>query len=395
MAVHRILFSPFSADIPHAFLCNDSKSMRYCGPYIETALNFARVYRYQLQLEQLEDLPNKLMLQQQIVDGHYNLSLHGVIIRPSENVSQLQSKDVQYSYPIELLHNCVMVPLAPELPKWKYVVWPLGRYIWTTLFVSIFYVGLLMRYVHWHEPRSVTRSFSRNLLYSMAILMYSSNMNLRLMHGSIRMLVFYMQLFLLGFILSNYHISHLTAYDMKPVFLPPINSWADLIASGLRIIIPSTLLEELRLLPEYQELMHQPSRSYSYVVTQDTWEFLNRQQQVLIQPRFHMSKVCFGGLLNALPMRQNVSFSFALDRFLLNVKQAGLWNYWKEIAFRNACRVGLAKIFLDTYPVEPLNLKFFYTAWIVLVVGLSVSSLALCIEHCICRCRERRLQMTL
>lgn len=143
-----------------------------------------------------------------------------------------------------------MVPLAPELPKWMYMVWPLGRYVWTTLFLGIFYLAFLLRFVHRQEI--IARSYTRNLLHAMAILMYSPNMNMqvRMIRVPMRTLIFYTLLYIHGFILSNYHISHMTSFDMKPVFVKPINTWSDLIDSRVRIIIPDTLLEEIHSLRE-------------------------------------------------------------------------------------------------------------------------------------------------
>ncbi|EDW60331.1 uncharacterized protein Dvir_GJ20916 [Drosophila virilis] len=384
------IYSPFSSEIPLAFIYNDTKkgTTIYCGPYLRSIESFAQKYHYQLQLEHVENLPKKSLMLQQIAEGHYNMSVHGVSIRsisedPLSNITQ-------YSYPIEVMKFCVMVPLAPELPKWMYMVWPLGRYVWTSIFLSIFYVALLLRYIHRRE--TATRSYTRNVLHALAILMYSPNMNmqLQLSQPPVRMLIFYTLLYLQGFILSNYHISHMTSFDMKPVFVRPINTWSDLIESRVRIIIPDTLLEELRILPDYQQLLVKPPRKYAYVVTQDAWEFLDRQQRVLIQPYFHMSQVCFGGLFNAFPIQKNAEFADRLDRFVMHVQQSGLWDYWEDMAFVYAVRARFAQIFLDTYPVEPLNLEFFSTAWIVLVCGLPISAVVYCLEHLWIRWREMR-----
>ncbi|XP_017051082.1 uncharacterized protein LOC108094822 [Drosophila ficusphila] len=389
-----VIRSPYSFDIPHAFIFNESEFREpvFCGPYMEIVKHFARANHYQLLLDPVESLPKKAVLEQDIVAGLYNLSLHGVTIRP-EKVSDF-SNATRHSYPLEMMTNCVMVPLAPELPKWMYMVWPLGRYIWTCLFLGTFYVALLLKYVHWREPGNATQSFTRNVLHAMALLMFSPNMNMtvKLKHASLRVITFYTLLFILGFILTNYHLSHMTAFDMKPVFLRPIDTWSDLIHSKLRIVIHDSLLEELRWLPDYQNLLASPSRSYAYVVTQDAWLFYNRQQRHLIQPYFHLTKVCFGGLFNALPMDYNASFAETLDRFILSAWQAGLWNYWEEIAFRYAKSAGYAKVFLDTYPVEPLNLEFFNTAWIVLSLGLPISSVVYFLELFIHRRREIRPQ---
>nr|XP_017024976.1 uncharacterized protein LOC108076578 [Drosophila kikkawai] len=388
------IHSPYSFDIPHAFIFNDTLQPNaiYGGPYLEIVKHFAKAHHFRLELDPVESLPKKSVVEEDIAAGIYNLSLHGVTMRP-DKIGKF-SAVTRHSYPLELMMNCVMVPLAPELPKWMYMVWPLGRYIWTSIVLGTFYVALLLRYVHWREPGNATKSYTRNVLHAMALLMFSPNMNMtvKLKHASLRVIVFYMLLFVLGFILTNYHISHMTAFDMKPVFLRPIDNWADLIRSKLRIVIPETLLEELRWLPDYQALLASPSRSYAYVVTQDAWIFFNRQQRVLIQPYFHLSKVCFGGLFNALPMSIKASFAGSLDHFILNVWQAGLWNHWEEVAFGYAKRAGYAKVFLDTYPVEPLNLEFFNTAWIVLVLGLPLSSLVYFLELYIHRRRARRLQ---
>ncbi|XP_060657717.1 uncharacterized protein LOC132792388 [Drosophila nasuta] len=400
--------SPFSTDIPHAFIYNDSRKAKsyYRGPYAESIQSFAQVFHYALQMDHIDSLPNKRDLQELIAEGVYNMSVHGVLIR---TLLDDPRNITQYSYPLEVMRNCVMVPLAPELPKWMYMVWPLGRYVWTSLFLSIFYVAFLLRYVHWEE--TIARSYTRNLLHAMALLMYSPNMNmqLRMIHVPLRTLVFYTLLYIQGFILSNYHISHMTSFDMKPVFVKPINTWADLIESRVRIIIPDTLLEEIRSLPgldvsslnpqfkpliwqDYQNLLTAPPRQFAYVVTQDAWDFFNRQQAVLIQPYFHMSQVCFNGLFNAYPLQKDAPFADALDRFMLYVRQAGLWGYWEDMAFIYAVRANYAKVFLDTYPVEPLNLEFFSTAWIVIVVGLPISLVVYLLEYLWWRCSSTKLR---
>jgi len=231
-----VIRSPYSFDIPHAFIFNESEFLEpiYCGPYMEIVKHFAETYHYRLLLDPVESLPKKSVVEEDIGIGVYNISLHGVTMRP-DKIGDF-SEATRHSYPLEMMTNCVMVPLAPELPKWMYMVWPLGRYIWTCLFLGTFYVALLLRFVHWREPGNATRSFTRNVLHAMALLMFSPNMNMtvKLKHASLRVIIFYTLLFVLGFILTNYHLSHMTAFDMKPVFLRPIDTWSDLIHSKLR-----------------------------------------------------------------------------------------------------------------------------------------------------------------
>lgn len=388
--------SPFSKDIPNAFYYFDHIRNRsyFTGPHIKAMQSFAKMFQYDLQLDWVDNLPRRRVILLQIAQGKYNMSLHGALIRPIKD--DMLASLTENSYPFEMLRNCVMIPLPPELPKWQYVVWPLGRYVWTTLFVGIFYVAFLLRYVHWRE--TITRSYSRNLLNAFAILMNSPNMNMVRLNGtSLPVMIFYTLLWGLGFILSNYHISHMTTFDMKPVFVKRIQSWDELIESKLRIIIPDILLDDLRLATSvdvtplepqfqpldwhaFQDMITDPPREYAYVITDDVWDFTERQQSVLIQPYFAMSDVCFGNLLNAFPMRRNSSFSRRLHRFMIRVQEVGLWNHWEEMAFVYAVRAGFARIYMDTYFVEPLNMEFFTAGWIVLAVGIPSCILGFVLE---------------
>lgn len=123
------------------------------------------------------------------------------------------------------------------------------------------------------------------------------------------------------------------------------------------------------------------NRNYAYVVTEDQWNFLNRQQRILIQPYFHLSKICFGTVFKAIPMQRNAVWFETLNLFILIIRESGLWGQWEERAFNEAVRAKYAQIFTDTYPVESLNLRFFTIAWIVLASGLLLSSLIFAIEY--------------
>lgn len=389
--------SPFSKDIPNAFKYFDHirNKTYYAGPHIKAMQAFAKLFQYDLELEMVANLPRRRIVLLQIAQGQYNMSLHGVYVRPLKD--DFLTSFTENSYPFKMLKSCVMIPLPPELPKWQYVLWPLGRYVWTLLFVLIFYVAFLLRYVHWRE--TVTRSYSRNMLNALAILSNSPNQNMvNLNHTSVPVMVFYILLWGLAFILTNYHISHMTTFDMRPVFVKRIHSWDDLIESKLRIIIPDILLDDLReyatsvdispLEPQfetrdwhtYQDMLIDPPREFAYVITEDVWDFTQRQQQVLIQPYWAMSDVCFGSLLNSFPMRRNSSFAGRLHRLMVNVQEVGLWDYWEDIAFVYARRAGFAQIYLDTYPVEPLNMEFFTAAWIVLAFCIPICILSFGLE---------------
>ncbi|XP_053964278.1 uncharacterized protein LOC128867202 [Anastrepha ludens] len=123
------------------------------------------------------------------------------------------------------------------------------------------------------------------------------------------------------------------------------------------------------------------NRNYAYVVTEDQWNFLNRQQRILIQPFFHLSKICFGTVFKAIPIQRDAIWLDTFNLFTLITRESGLWGQWEERAFNEAVRSKYAQILTDTYPVEPLNLRFFTIAWIVLASGLLLSFCVFLLEY--------------
>lgn len=242
LEVKTILRTPFYDDVPRAFVRsgeNISDSTLF-GPYAQTIWNFAN--RHQMFLEINRDLSeNYSETYERIHNGEYNLAMNGATL-----VNHLKF-NVQFSYPLYWVKNCIMVPLEDELPKYWYIVWPFGRYIYACLLFGIFYIAILMRYIEYPtNATKPTRSITRNILHSSAIIMFSSNMNVQLKNAHTRVLFFYMLLFVFGFILAAYHAPYLTAYNMKPVFVPPINTVDDLLSANINVLITLTDFAEIK-----------------------------------------------------------------------------------------------------------------------------------------------------
>ncbi|XP_067628117.1 uncharacterized protein Ir56b [Eurosta solidaginis] len=230
-----ILRTPFYDDLPRAFILTDnnvSDATTLFGPYAQTIWNFADKNHMRLQWNR--DLSENITeIYERIHCGEYNLSMNGATV-----LQQLHNFNVQFSYPLYWVKNCIMVPLEEELPKYWYIVWPFGRYIYMCILFAVFYIAILMRYIEYptneHEP---TRSITRNILHSSQIVLYSPNMNVQLKNAHVRVLLFYTLLFVLGFILAAYHAPYLTAYNMKPVFVPPINTVGDLLQANIPVLV--------------------------------------------------------------------------------------------------------------------------------------------------------------
>ncbi|CAD7011915.1 unnamed protein product [Ceratitis capitata] len=216
----KVLRTPFYDDVPRAYVRNGQNisDATLFGPYAQTIWNFAN--RHHMILECNRDLSeNYSEIYERIHNGEYNLAMNGATL-----VNHV-TLNVRFSYPLYWVKNCVMVPLEDELPKYWYIVWPFGRYIYMCILFGIFYIAFLM---------------------NSAIIMFSSNMNVQLKNAHVRVLFFYMLLFVFGFILAAYHAPYLTAYNMKPVFVPPINTVDDLLNANIRVLITLSDFAEIK-----------------------------------------------------------------------------------------------------------------------------------------------------
>lgn len=390
----EVLRTPFYQNIPQAFRYEDIKGdIHFAGAYAQTIKHFAKYQRYDFQFVALENVKVS-HIQRGIQQGIYNISMHAV------GYKNLFA-NISFSYPVEWSRVCIMVPAEDELPRYWYVVWPFGPYIWTIICISVVYIAILMRFL-----KHPTANFVTNLLTSLAVVLNCSNMNLKLVNTGRRLQFFYTLLFLMGFVLNSYYCCYLTVYNMRPVFQPFLRTADDLLKANRLVWVPSNILEELRNNPyenltriepmiveksqlEVSEKMQNFSRHYAYMVTQNDWIFMGKLQRNLIQPLFQLSDMCSANKFNTFPIPYHAKFSHDLDFFILLVQQSGLWDFWQEEAFMAAIQSKYYRILQDAYPIDPLNLYYYRFAWIVLFGGSILASICVVVEVIVHNYRSR------
>ncbi|XP_046810054.1 uncharacterized protein LOC111689036 [Lucilia cuprina] len=372
-----ILRSPYQEEIPKVYKYQTFKGTEILvGPYAKVIESFATYMNYTLELVEennikMSDIQKKMEL------NFYNISLHTATYESC-------FAQINFSYPLEFSDTCVMVPAKDELPRYWYIVWPFGRYIWSFMFISVFYVAYVMTYL-----KHPTHSYGSNLLYSMSLVMYCSNASFRFNNIPLRLQLFYTLVIIMGFIMSSYYCSFLTMYNMRPVFQSYIKTIDDALEANIQILISSNILEDLRnniyvnltliskLLKEtapsnISEKIKQKNRSFAYVVTQTQWIFMSQLQEHLIQPIYQLSDICFGKVFSTYPIQFNAKFLNSLDMFILYIAQSGLWKLWEEEAFILALSNESFELLEDEYPIDPLNLYYFRVAWIILAIGINI-----------------------
>ncbi|KAM7343815.1 ionotropic receptor 56b isoform 1-T2 [Cochliomyia hominivorax] len=380
-----ILRSPYHKDVPKVYKMKNARGEEVLlGSYAKIIKHFADYMNYKLEL--VEEYDYKMSeVQKNIERKYYNISLHA-------ETYDNRFADIDFSYPLELSNTCVMVPAKDELPRFWYIAWPFGRYIWSILAILVIYVAYVMTFL-----KHPTRSFYSNLLYSMSLVMYCSNASLRFHNLTLRLQIIYMLLLILGFIMSSYYCSFLTVYNMRPVFQPFIRTIDDALQANLPIMISNNLLEELKNNPyvnltrlrkllkvkgslEVAQNIQDLNRAFGYVVTQTQWIFVDQLQKNLIQPVYQLSNICFGKVFKTYPVQMDSKFLNSLNIFILKIKECGLWDLWEDEGFRLALADEYYNLLEDEYPVVSLDLYYFRIAWIILVVGLVLSVMGFAME---------------
>lgn len=380
-----ILRSPYYKDIPKAFkLENNESEGVLVGAYAKLIKHFADYMNYTLELVQETDYKMS-DIQKNIEKNIFNISLNSGFY---EN----RFAHIDFSYPLEWTYTCVMVPAKDELPRYWYIAWPFGRYIWLFMGLSVIYVAYVMTYL-----KHPTTAFGSNLLYSMSLVMYNSSANLLIKNLPLRLQLFYTLLLVMGFIMSSYYCSYLTMYNMRPVFQPFIKSIDDALQANIQILISSSIVEQLsnneyvnlkplkKLLVEttasdVSNKIKAINRSFGYVVPRTQWIFMSKLQRNLIQPVYQLSDICFGNYLNTYPIQLNAKFADDLNIFIMLIQQSGLWELWEDQGFLLALSYESYALLEDIYPVDPLNLYYYRIAWIILIGGLVLSMICFVTE---------------
>uniref|UniRef100_A0A1A9WV33 Ionotropic glutamate receptor C-terminal domain-containing protein n=1 Tax=Glossina brevipalpis TaxID=37001 RepID=A0A1A9WV33_9MUSC len=242
--------------------------------------------------------------------------------------------------------------------------------------------------------RHPTVSFSKNLLYSLALLHDSPNANINVNNKRASIQLFYLLLFGLGFVLSVYYFTHLASYFMRPIFQPHMNNLEEIIDAGIDILATPRTYELLhsgkfsdihafdkitKTVP-INSFMEIINSQFAYILPQEDWDLIDRAQIHLIQPKFKYSHMCFGNYYIAFPLKVHSLFAENLNDFLLRIKESGLWSHWEEESFYIALKTKLLQLLVDDYPAEPLDMQFFLLAWIVLFCGGTLSALCFIAE---------------
>ncbi|KAI8130236.1 hypothetical protein FF38_02746 [Lucilia cuprina] len=114
--------------------------------------------------------------------------------------------------------------------------------------------------------------------------------------------------------------------------------------------------------------------SYVYPTSEDRWNVLKEQQQFLSNKLFWLSDVCVGNFPLQFQMRLDSPFKPYLRKFILYVRETGLYSHWKSNIFRRAKRFGYMSYFKERKSLEGYDTRK--------VVKLTLGSLTFYLYSC-------------
>ncbi|XP_032596981.1 uncharacterized protein LOC116805912 [Drosophila grimshawi] len=305
--------------------------------------------------------------------------------------------ELEKSYPLLVVRWCLMVPLYNSVSTYFYALQPFDWTVW--FFVLGTFVLLSLLELLWlclgsaNAAEGPTVALLNSYCY---IINISTGRQLLHKPSVIRFLLLF-AVFFHGFFLSANYTSTLGSILTVNLFHAQLNTMDDIIIAQLPVMIIDYELEFLlqahtELPVEFSKLLrpvdsgifaqHQLSfnSSFAYFVTEDTWQFLDGQQQHLKQRQFKMSDICFGSYHLAYPMQKDSSLWRDLEYFTFRVHSSGLLYYYARISLESAMHAGLVQRLQENKDFESAGLQHLAIAFFFLVTMSAIAAIVFALE---------------
>ncbi|XP_014085166.2 uncharacterized protein [Bactrocera oleae] len=393
------LSTPAENDLPRIFFVRQQRdnATKIRGFAYQIFVNFVRRMNMTLRISnpnQVHDITssvNMSIIVEKIAKQQLEIS-----IQPYTSIREHQGI---MSYPIFKLECCLMVPVQNEIPRCLYTVRPLKLGSWLMIFAAIVYISVMLAWTSPCVPPDAPflTKLSRTFLESIAQVVFLPS-TYQSHQPSMRYLLVYLQLALFGFLLTSWYNNLLSSFFTTILVGEQLDTFESLIEAQLPILtkfheidmvleqVPPALVSKVKKLivgaNSSVQMAHllNFNNSYAYPVTEERWYFLSLQEQYANKPINRFSKICLGSPCISYPMRLDSHLEEPLTRFILDVQMAGLDFYWLTSDFKDALLAGYVKLVNNVLPFKALDLYTLYPAWVLLIGGLIIASLAFLVE---------------
>ncbi|XP_022220302.2 uncharacterized protein LOC111072627 [Drosophila obscura] len=394
-----VVSTPAENDVPRVFLIRDQRTGRQLirGYGYRTFIEYLHRHNATLQVTNPnQDLGptsnvNMSRIIQLIMENRLEISLHPYVDVPE--------KMGDYSYPLVVARNCLIVPVRNEIPRHMYLLLPLNRWSWLLLLGGVFYISGVLYWINpGHEHSSWNERVGLNLLDGLSRILFICSPTI-VHRPSLRYVIVSLQLTIFGFVLTSWYNIQLDSFLTALVVGKQVESIEDLIDQQQKVLVKhyeaSTLLRHVkphlingvsRLLvgvnsSEQVSALLSFNRSYAYPFTVERWEFFSLQQQYAFKPIFQFSSACLGSPIIGFPMRSDCHLESSLSIFIMRIQATGLLQHWFVSDFNDAMRAGYVRLLDNVLGFKALTVDTLRLGWYVLGGGWLISVLVFTFEH--------------
>ncbi|KAH8280982.1 hypothetical protein KR054_006359, partial [Drosophila jambulina] len=289
-----------------------------------------------------------------------------------------------YTYPIELMSWCLMVPVPSEVPHSQFyslVFDPLT--FWLTLLVLVVISLTLSLALRLHGYRV---SFMEHFLHDSCLRGVLAQPFYGVLRTPALVRGLYLVISVLGILITAWYNSYYSTFVTSAPKLPPFTSYDSIEHSNLEVVIWKPEYEKLlqlsenmrkyssifRITSDYQkflQLRDSFDTRYGYMMPLEKWSLIKEQQKVFSSPLFTLPEdLC---VYHTIPIvfyiADNSIFRQPLDRLILDVTATGLLAHWRDMALTEMIKAGQLHLVDRSRPKEfrAMKLEDLEEVWIV------------------------------
>lgn len=255
-----------------------------------------------------------------------------------------------YSYTYEQVNWCVLLPVEPNIPGYKYFTSVFKGETYLMVIAVVVIISMILSialYIHDYRVDLLDFICSDDCLRGLLGQSFSEIVR------PPRIIRFiYMQICILGILLTTTYNSYFSTYVTRPPKEATIKTFDDILKSGLKIEawLPeynellgrvteyqkySSIFYLVKDYHEHLEIRDSFNTKYGYMMPTTKLIIIQEQQKLFTTPLFRQSKdLCvFNSIPMCFPIQDNSIYNSMIYRLILETAQSGLQFFWAEYGF--------------------------------------------------------------
>ncbi|KAH8326726.1 hypothetical protein KR067_012329 [Drosophila pandora] len=264
---------------------------------------------------------------------------------------------IGYSYPIELMSWCLMMPVPAEVPHSHLYTMVFHPSAFWLIIGGILLISLTLSLaLRLHGYRV---DFSEFFLHTSCFRGILSQPFYEVLRAPILVRAIYLLICILGILITAWYNSYFSTFVTSPPLLPPFTSYESIKSSNVKVVVWTPEYEVLIRMSEnldkyssifqfqanYKEfllLRDSFDTRYGYMMPLEKWSLIKEQQKVFSSPLFTLEEdLCFYHTIPIVfPIADNSVFREPLEQLILDVTATGLLDRWHDMAFTDLIKAG-------------------------------------------------------